>query len=184
MPHDWEGHPCARVIPGRATEMAPYTLQDARVTSPWMPVCLCNGKNRWQDELIFNIGPHHVSTHGVMRYIVALAAKDHRLDMDIGYHHRAAEKIGERQTWHQFIPYTDRVDYLAGRPTTCRTCSGGNPGRHQGARARPGDPRHAERTLPPEQPPGLVATAAHDVGAMSPNFYTFREREMIMDIVE
>lgn len=66
-------------------------------------------------DYLLNFGPHHYATHGIFRY--ALAMRGERIKavgLDIGYHHRGVEKIGERQTWHQFIPYLARVDYLSG----------------------------------------------------------------------
>ena len=66
------------------------------------------------EELLINMGPQHPSTHGVLRLLlqakgeVITSAEPH-----IGYLHRSAEKIGENVTARQWIPYTDRLDYLA-----------------------------------------------------------------------
>ncbi|NOY53712.1 MAG: NADH-quinone oxidoreductase subunit D [Deltaproteobacteria bacterium] len=65
-------------------------------------------------EMLLNMGPHHPSTHGVLRLILRLDGEVvEDVFPDIGYLHRGIEKIGESLTYRQFIPYTDRVEYLS-----------------------------------------------------------------------
>ena len=66
------------------------------------------------DKLILNMGPSHPSTHGVLRILLEMDGEVvTRAVPDIGYLHRGDEKIAENMTYNQFVPYTDRLDYLA-----------------------------------------------------------------------
>src|ERR1700743_4011110 len=66
------------------------------------------------DRMILNMGPSHPATHGVLRIVLELDGETiTKADPDVGYLHRGDEKIAENMTYTQFIPYTDRLDYLA-----------------------------------------------------------------------
>src|SRR5256885_8324387 len=66
------------------------------------------------EKMVLNMGPSHPATHGVLRIVLELDGEIiTKAVPDIGYLHRGDEKIAENMTWTQFIPYTDRLDYLA-----------------------------------------------------------------------
>ncbi len=66
------------------------------------------------EKMVLNMGPSHPATHGVLRIVLELDGEViTRADPDVGYLHRGDEKIAENMTYTQFIPYTDRLDYLA-----------------------------------------------------------------------
>jgi NADH-quinone oxidoreductase subunit D len=66
------------------------------------------------DEMTLNMGPHHPSTHGVLRFVLKTDGEIMRKAIpDVGYLHRSIEKIAERTSYEGFMPYTDRIDYLA-----------------------------------------------------------------------
>src|SRR5439155_8280878 len=66
------------------------------------------------EKMVLNMGPSHPATHGVLRIVLELDGEIiTKASPDIGYLHRGDEKIAENMTYTQFIPYTDRLDYLA-----------------------------------------------------------------------
>ncbi|HET7675933.1 MAG TPA: NADH-quinone oxidoreductase subunit C/D, partial [Gammaproteobacteria bacterium] len=121
MPPTWTGYPLRKDHPARATEMGIYQLPEAREEVEQQALLFdpkywgMSTDNEGADFMFLNLGPNHPSVHGVFRIVVQLDGEE-VVDCvpDIGYHHRAAEKMGERQSWHTYIPYTDRVDYLGG----------------------------------------------------------------------
>ena len=112
---------CRKEYPARATEMGPFVLDDQMREiadndlkfdpKEWG----LKKQNEDTDFMFLNIGPQHPGTHGLLRLVLQLDGEDIvEVVPDIGFHHRGAEKMGERQSWHTFIPYTDRIDYLGG----------------------------------------------------------------------
>jgi len=138
------------------------------------------------EELIINMGPQHPSTHGVLRVILRLdgeTVKD--CDCDIGFLHRGTEKIGENITYTMFIPYTDRLDYIAAPSSNLAWVTAVEKlfGWEIPMRA------HYIRTLVAEfsrisSHLLWLATHALDIGAMTVFLWCFREREMVLDIFE
>jgi NADH-quinone oxidoreductase subunit D len=137
-------------------------------------------------ELILNMGPQHPSTHGVLRVILKLdGEKVLGTECVIGYLHRGVEKIGENRTYAMFNPYVDRMDYVAAVSNGLGYCEA------------------VEKLLNVESPARanyirvilteLNRMASHmlwlgphalDIGAITPLFYTFRDREEILKIFE
>lgn len=137
-------------------------------------------------EMELNMGPHHPSTHGVIRFILRTDGEIVAdCKPDVGYLHRSIEKIGELCTYNGFMPYTDRVDYVAAMNAN-----------HAYALAVEKlaaieCPRRAELLRMATAELGRVSshliavgTMAMDVGAVTPFPYALRERERINDLLE
>src|ERR1043166_5614849 len=72
------------------------------------------GEEMQGEKMVLNMGPSHPATHGVLRLLLELDGEIiTKATPDVGYLHRGDEKIAENMTYTQFIPYTDRLDYLA-----------------------------------------------------------------------
>ncbi len=138
------------------------------------------------NELIINMGPQHPATHGVLRVILKLdGEKVLGTECVIGYLHRGVEKIAEHRTYTMFNPYVDRMDYVAAVSNGLGYCEA------------------VEKLLNVQAPPRAnyirviltelnrlashmlwLGTHALDIGAITPLFYTFRDREEILKIFE
>ena len=138
------------------------------------------------DEMLINMGPQHPSTHGVLRLVLRTDGEVVRdVVPHLGYLHRCAEKIGENVTPIQFIPYTDRMDYLAGMNMNLgyslaveRLCGMQIPEKAQVIRVLVCELNRIASHLVGMGAYGL------DLGSISPFLYAFREREHILDLFE
>src|SRR5471030_2705574 len=138
------------------------------------------------DEMLVNMGPQHPSTHGVLRLVLRTDGEViSEVTPHLGYLHRCAEKIGENVTPIQFIPYTDRMDYLAAMNMNLgyslaveKLCGMKIPEKAQVIRILICEMNRIASHLVGMGAYGL------DLGSFSPFLYAFREREHILDLFE
>ncbi len=139
-----------------------------------------------RETMILNMGPQHPATHGVLRLLLELEGEVVKKVVPIiGYLHRGIEKLGEERTYIQNLVFTDRLDYTSAMSNNLsyalaveRLCGIEVPERAQVIRVIMAElSRIAAHLL-------WIGTYALDIGAITPFFYCFREREKIMDMFE
>ncbi|MFZ5722836.1 MAG: NADH-quinone oxidoreductase subunit C/D [Pseudomonadota bacterium] len=192
LPRTWEGHPLRKDYPARATEFDPFMLDNAK--QDLEQESLRFNPEEWgmkrgtgdEDFMFLNLGPNHPSAHGAFRIVLQLDGEE-IVDCvpDIGYHHRGAEKMGERQSWHTYIPYTDRIDYLGGVMNNLpyvmaveKLAGITVPDRVNVIRVMLTELFRINSHLL------FLGTYIQDVGAMSPIFFIFTDRQKVYDIIE
>ncbi len=193
MPRYWKGHPLQKCHPARATEMGQFKLPEAQMLEEqdflqfkpedWG---LTSSAPDNEDFMFLNLGPQHPGTHGILRLILQMDGESLvNIVPDIGFHHRGAEKMGERQSWHTYIPYTDRVEYLSGVlnnfPYVMAVEKMGGieiPDRAKVIRIMLCELFRISSHLV------WYGTFAQDLGMMTPVFLTFYDRERLLGIIE
>ncbi|MFO1387767.1 NADH-quinone oxidoreductase subunit C/D [Cellvibrio sp.] len=194
LPPKWEGHPLRKDYPARATEFDPFKLdaakqdleQEALLFNPEEWGMKRSNKDNTEDFMFLNLGPNHPSAHGAFRIVLQLDGEE-ILDCvpDIGYHHRGAEKMAERQSWHSYIPYTDRIDYLGGVMNNLpyvlaveKLAGIEVPDRVKTIRVMLAEFFRITSHLL------YLGTYIQDVGGMSPVFFMFTDRMKAYDVIE
>lgn len=192
MPKSWQGHPLRKDFPARATEFDPFALDVAK--QDLEQEALRFKPEDWgmrkgtdnEDFMFLNLGPNHPSAHGAFRIVLQLDGEE-IIDCvpDIGYHHRGAEKMAERQSWHSYIPYTDRVEYLGGVMNNLpyvlaveKLAGIQVPAKVEVIRVMLAELFRINSHLL------FLGTYIQDVGAMTPVFYAFSDRQRIYNIIE
>ncbi|WP_299008780.1 NADH dehydrogenase (quinone) subunit D [uncultured Shewanella sp.] len=188
MPEYWQGHPLRKDYPFHATKMPPPFDLDSEDYANIMESYQIPDHRQADEEdtMLLNIGPNHPGTHGIIRLMTKLRGETLlEITPEIGYHHRGVEKLAERHTYHNYIPYTDRVDYLGG-------VAGELPyllAIEQLINSHVPERATVIRVLLTEffrlsSHLVWVGSFGHDLGAMSPAFYCFKVREEIFDFIE
>ena len=142
--------------------------------------------DREDNKMVVNFGPNHPSAHGLLNLVLELSGEEVvKAYPNIGFLHRGMEKMAENMIYNEFLPTTDRMDYIA--------ASSNNYGFALAVEKLVGleVPRRAKviRTMLLEinrlcSHLFFIATHALDIGAMSVFLYAFREREHAMDLIE
>src|ERR1035437_1952270 len=191
MPQSWDGHPLRKDHHARATEVDPFSLTEIMREKTEADLTFhpeawgMKRQNEDSDFMFLNVGPQHPGTHGILRLLLQLDRED-IVDIvpDIGFHHRGAEKMAERQSWHTFIPYTDRIDYLSGVMNNLayllsveKLAGIEVPDRVKVIRIMMSELFRIASHLV------WFGTYAQDLGQMSPVFFSFNDRERVFDIV-
>ncbi|NRA52601.1 MAG: NADH-quinone oxidoreductase subunit C/D [Gammaproteobacteria bacterium] len=192
LPPDYQGHPLRKEFPCRATEREPYSLDQQKLQRAQQALQFSPqswGMTQHSDDtdyMFLNLGPNHPSVHGVFRIALQLDG-EHIVEAvpDIGFHHRGAEKIAERQSWHGFIPYTDRIDYLGGVMNNLPYVMA----LEQLAKIDVSERVKCIRVMLAEcfrilSHMLFFGTYAQDLGQLSPIFYLFIDREKLFAIIE
>lgn len=192
MPSTWEGYPLRKDYPARATEFDIFKMTKQKEDLEMQALSFnpedwgMSVGNDKEDFMFLNLGPNHPSSHGAFRIILQLSGEQIiNCVPDIGYHHRGAEKMGERQSWHSYIPYTDRIEYLGG-------CINEMPyvlAVEKLANIKVPEKVNVIRIMLSElfrinSHLLYISTFIQDVGCMTPIFLAFADRQKIYDLIE